>query len=67
MREICFCGRIGALEDREAVLEEGARWMLRCPECGHLDDLGWMDEEKALTLWISLHLQEPHRVEVSAG
>jgi hypothetical protein len=25
--------------------------MLRCPDCGHLDDLRWLDEEQALVLW----------------
>lgn len=51
MREVCFCGWSGELEDREPVLDGRMRWMLRCPGCGHLDDLAWMEEEKALMLW----------------
>ena len=53
MRESCFCGRSGELEDREPVLNAEARWLLRCPSeaCGHLDDLGWMTEEVALMIW----------------
>ena len=51
MRESCFCGRSGQLEDREPVLDAEARWLLRCPNCGHLDDLGWLTEEAALMVW----------------
>ena len=51
MREVCFCGWSGELEDREPVLDTRTRWMLRCPGCGHLDGLGWLGEEKALMLW----------------
>jgi hypothetical protein len=53
MRESCFCGREGELEDREPILDARGRWMLRCPSeaCDHLDDLGWLAEEKALMVW----------------
>ncbi len=51
MRENCFCGRSGELEDREPVLDAQGRWLLRCPCCGHLDDLGWLTEEAALMVW----------------
>jgi len=51
MREICFCGLDGELEDREPILANGGRWMLRCPDCGHLDDLGWLIEDSALMIW----------------
>ncbi len=51
MRESCFCGRLGELEDREPVFDPGGYWLLRCPSCGHLDDLGWLSEEAALLLW----------------
>ena len=50
MRESCFCGRSGELEDREPVLDTEARWLLRCPDCGHLDDLRWLTEEAALMI-----------------
>jgi hypothetical protein len=51
MRESCFCGWDGELEDREPVLDSRGRWILRCPDCGHLDDLGWLLEEAALMVW----------------
>jgi hypothetical protein len=51
MRESCFCGRSGELEDREPVLLDEGRWVLRCPDCKHADDLGWLDEEAALMVW----------------
>jgi hypothetical protein len=51
MLESCFCGRSGELEDREPVLDAGGRGLLRCPDCGHLDDLAWLSEETALLTW----------------
>jgi hypothetical protein len=51
MRESCFCGRNGELEDREPVLDARGRWLLRCPDCGYLDDLGWLTEEAGLMVW----------------
>jgi hypothetical protein len=51
MRETCFCGRSGELEDRDPVLDTGGYWLLRCPTCGHLDNLGWLNEEAALLVW----------------
>jgi hypothetical protein len=45
VRESCGCG--GEEEEfqyREAVLDAG-QWVLRCPECGHLDRLLWLSEE----------------------
>lgn len=51
MREVCFCGRSGKLEDRQPILDEVRRWMLICPECGHTDDLAWLSEEAALLVW----------------
>jgi hypothetical protein len=51
MLEICFCGRNGELEDREPVLDAEARRVLRCPSCGHLDNLAWLGEDTALLIW----------------
>ena len=39
------------MEDREPVLDAKARWLLRCPSCGHLDDLAWLGEDTALLIW----------------
>lgn len=46
MREICFCGRAGEIEDRELVSLEGGERALRCPECGHTDPVKWTSVEK---------------------
>ena len=51
MRETCFCGQSGELEDREPVFDARGYWLLRCPACGHLDDLRWLSEEAALLVW----------------
>lgn len=53
MLEVCFCGRSGEIEDRDSILTDEARWVLRCPSeaCGHVDDLGWLPEEEALLVW----------------
>ena len=51
MLESCFCGHCSELEDREPVLDAKALWLLRCPNCGHLDDLDWLGEETALLIW----------------
>jgi hypothetical protein len=41
MREACFCGRIGEVEDREPVTTATGEPALRCPDaaCGHTDRL----------------------------
>jgi hypothetical protein len=43
-REGCGCGGEEEFQQREAVLDDG-EWVLRCPECGHLDRLLWLSEE----------------------
>lgn len=45
MREVCYCGRVGELENREIVLDGGdGSPALRCPgeACGPLDGLMWL-------------------------
>jgi hypothetical protein len=50
-REICFCGWVGEVEDREPVYAGAGGWGLRCPMCGHLDRLeGWSEAARAWTL-----------------
>ena len=39
MREVCFCGRDGDIEDRLPMYLGDAEWGLVCPSCGHLDRL----------------------------
>ena len=43
VRESCDCGG-GEFGYREPVLDDG-EWVLRCPECGHLDRLRWLSKE----------------------
>ena len=43
MLEACYCGRVGEVEDREPVLRDGRTEALRCPRCGRLDPLPWLD------------------------
>ena len=50
VRESCDCGGEEEFQYREAVLDAG-EWVLRCPECGHLDRLRWLpDEARSLLL-----------------
>jgi hypothetical protein len=51
MREVCYCGRTGEIEDREPILDAEGRWALRCPYCNHTDYLEWLPEEAGLLLW----------------
>jgi hypothetical protein len=53
LRESCDCGDEKEFQYREAVLDDG-EWVLRCPECGHLDSLRWLSEEsRALVLGLA--------------
>ena len=45
MREACYCGRIGEMEDREPVYGGARVQALRCPRCGHLDALSQFDDD----------------------
>ena len=44
VREACFCGRVGEIEDRDPVSLDGGGRALRC-ECGHLERLAWLSSE----------------------
>ncbi len=52
MKESCFCGRTGEVEDREPVLNRDGRRVFRCPgeAYGRVDDLRWLSEEARLLL-----------------
>jgi hypothetical protein len=53
VRESCDCGGEEEFQYREAVLDDG-EWVLRCPECGHLDRLLWLsDEARSLLLGLA--------------
>jgi len=49
VRESCDCGGEEEFQYREAVLDDG-EWVLRCPECGHLNRLLWLSEESRALL-----------------
>ena len=49
VRESCGCGGEEEFQYREPVLDDG-EWVLRCPECGHLDRLLWLSEESRALL-----------------
>ncbi len=48
LRESCDCGGED-LQYQEAIRDDG-EWVLRCPECGHLDRLLWLSEESRALL-----------------
>lgn len=45
MREVCFCGRSGEVEDREPVSLDSGGQALKCPDCGHKDRVDWLSGE----------------------
>lgn len=53
MRESCYCGRIGEIEDRVPVTTGDGRAALRCPneDCGHLEQLEWLPETARRTVF----------------
>ena len=48
MKVVCFCGRVGEIEDREPILDGDGREALRCTHCGHLDYLSWLSDRDRL-------------------
>jgi hypothetical protein len=64
MREACFCGRIGEVEDREPAFD--GRRALRCP-CGHLEYLDWLSEGARDLLFERAALRQEHSVPPSAA
>lgn len=44
VHEVCYCGRMGEVEERLLVTDGDGRQALQCPECGHLDHLSWLSE-----------------------
>ena len=50
-REVCFCGWVGELEDREPMLARDGEWGLGCPMCGRVDRLeAWSEQARARML-----------------
>ena len=69
MREACFCGRIGEVEDREPVFDGNGREALRCPDraCGHLEHLDWLSEDARGLLFEEAARRQEHRTGSSAA
>jgi hypothetical protein len=42
MREVCFCGWTGTLNERQLVYASDGEWALECPSCRRIDHLGWL-------------------------
>lgn len=61
MQEICYCGRIGEVEDRRPVTDTDGRPALQCPDCGHLDHLSWLpaDDRRRLLAGVQHLAHEP--------
>ena len=46
MREVCYCGRTGEIEDREPIVIDGdGKEALRRPRCGSVDHLHWLSDD----------------------
>ena len=67
MRESCYCGRVGEVEDREPVLRDGRTEALRCRRCGHLDPLPCLDADARLELFEEAERRSLERLADDAG
>jgi hypothetical protein len=63
-REACACEDGEEFERWEPILHDG-EWVLRCPECGHLDRLEWLSDE-ARPLVLGLARRRPLRMRKAA-
>jgi hypothetical protein len=45
MREVCFCGSVNDLKNRQPVLDRDGERALQCPGCGHLEYLRWLPND----------------------
>lgn len=59
MKEACYCGRTGEIEDREPIATSGGELALRCPDCGHLDSLHWLSEEARRHAFAKVERRQP--------
>jgi hypothetical protein len=55
MKESCFCGRVGEIENRTPVLDGDGYEVLRCPKCGHLDRLEWLPGDARRSVVVEAH------------
>ncbi|QIN82331.1 hypothetical protein GBA63_06460 [Rubrobacter tropicus] len=61
MRESCYCGRAGEIEDREPVTDGDGRRALKCPDCGHLDHLSWLSADARVRVFEEAKRREADR------
>lgn len=68
MREACFCGRTGEIEDREPVTGVDGRAGLACPGegCGHTDRLEWLPDDARRLLFLEAARRSAVRRPLSA-
>ena len=67
MREACYCGRVGEVEDREPVWRDGRTEALRCPRCGHLDALPYLDAAARRSVFGEAERRSLERLAEGAG
>ena len=68
MREFCYCGRVGEVEDREPIYGGGGRIeALRCPRCGHLDALPCLDAAARRSVFGEAERRSLERLAEGAG
>lgn len=67
MLESCYCGRTGEIEDREPVVDDDGRRALRCPDCGHLDHLGWLPEHARTRMFEEARRRVAHEEATTAA
>ena len=65
MKESCFCGRTGEVEDRKPVLSDDGQRVLKCPSeaCGHVEDLRWLPEQARRVIWEKAIRHHDHAIE----
>jgi hypothetical protein len=56
MKEACYCARTGEVEERKPVYLGDGEHALRCPDCGHLEDLHWLSRAAREPILRSLHV-----------
>ena len=58
MREFCYCGRYGDIEDRDLVFGLKGDIGLRCPRCGHVGALGWQSPQEQAAVWTEIQRRQ---------
>jgi hypothetical protein len=67
MREVCFCGWLGELEDRGYVYLGEGESGLACPQCGHIDRLDFLPEQNRRDLLSGAWQKQQARIQQMAA